>query len=271
MRKPANPSQSQAHMPTLTGHDACVIMGSDPEALRRLWRRKRGETSLNAEDLLAGELAKASVPANRALFERRTGRKVIAGECRLRHPKLRWMGAIFEGRLEDGALLEAKFAPASMLSVEKARTLFFPLIQHDLWVAQAAEAALSVVTTDGRWFEVVVERDPLFQHLLLTAEKKFLRCLESGEEPDLFLLEAPTTAVEPLTVVDMSHSREWAEAARQFRATAAAHAEHERARQQLAHLLPNDAFRGAAAGVAVERSPFGAVRYSLLAGDARHA
>jgi hypothetical protein len=28
--------------------------------------------------------------------------------------------------------------------------------------------------------------DPLYQHLLLTAERKFWRCVESGEPPRLF-------------------------------------------------------------------------------------
>jgi hypothetical protein len=141
--------------------------------------------------------------------------------------------------------------------------MFFATVQHDLWVAQAKAAALSVVTADGRWFEAGVDADPLYQHLLLTAEKRFLRCLESGETPSRFLLEAPTSEAAPLTIVDMSASREWAQAARQYRATARAHAEHEHARSRLAQLLPPEASRGAAAGVALERAPFGGLRYAL--------
>jgi len=189
------------------------------------------------------ELTKASVAANRAQFERQTGRKLAEGERRLRHPKFRWMGAVLDGRLEDGTLLEAKFAPASLTTAAGARQMFFATVQHDLWVAQAKAAALSVVTADGRWFEANVDADPLYQHLLLTAEKRFLRCLESGEPPSLFLLETPASEAAPLTVADMSASRDWAQAARQFRATARAHAEREHARSRLAQLLPPDAFR----------------------------
>ena len=255
---------------TITGMDARIIMGADEEALQKLWRRKRGQADPDPEDTLFSELAKASVAANRAQFERRTGRKVAEGEKRLRHPRLRWMGAILDGRLEDGTLLEAKFAPASLLTAASARAMFLATAQHDLWVAQAKVAALSIVTADGRWFEGTVEADPLYQHLLLTAEKRFLRCLESGEPPTRFLLEAAASEAAPLTVVDMSGSREWAQAARQFRATARAHAEHEHAKKRLAQLLPPEAFRGSAAGVVLERAPVGGLRFALMS-DAANA
>jgi len=74
------------------------------------------------------ELTKASVAANRAQFERQTGRKLAEGERRLRHPKFRWMGAVLDGRLEDGTLLEAKFAPASLTTAAGARQMFFATV-----------------------------------------------------------------------------------------------------------------------------------------------
>ena len=59
---------------TLTGQDARIIMDADEDALCRLWRKKRGEISTDPEEALVSELAKASLAANRAQFERRTGR-----------------------------------------------------------------------------------------------------------------------------------------------------------------------------------------------------
>ena len=261
MRKDLNGEPSTF---TLTGRDASIIMGFDDEALVALWQRKRGEGEKDRGPSLVGELAKASLAANKAAFERATGRKVVTGETRLRHPRLRWMGAILEGRLEDGALFEAKFVPGSDIEPLSARIAFLAHVQHDLWAAQAKVAALSILTGDGRWFETSIEADPLYQHLLLTAEKRFLRALEAGERPTRFLLEPPASEAAPLTVVDMSSSREWAQAAREFKMTARAHAEHERARARLAKLLPADVFRGAAAGVVAERVPLGPVRFSLI-------
>ena len=41
-------------------------------------------------------------------------------------------------------------------------------------------AALSVITGGGKWVEITINADPLYQHLLLTAERKFWRCVQSG-------------------------------------------------------------------------------------------
>jgi hypothetical protein len=32
----------------------------------------------------------------------------------------------------------------------------------------------------GKWVEITVHADPLYQHLLLTAEKRFWRCVMNG-------------------------------------------------------------------------------------------
>jgi hypothetical protein len=56
--------------------------------------------------------------------------------------------------------------------------------------ANSTLAALSVITGGGKWVEISISTDPLYQHLLLRAEKKFWRCVESGEPPHLFGAEA---------------------------------------------------------------------------------
>jgi hypothetical protein len=45
------------------------------------------------------------------------------------------------------------------------------------------EVVLSIITGRGKWVEIKLSADPLYQHLLLTAEKKFWRCVENGEPP----------------------------------------------------------------------------------------
>lgn len=261
-----------AHRPaTLTGADARIIMGADEAALARLGRRKRGEGEPESSEALVAELARASVAINRSWFERRSGRKLVEGASRLRHPKLRWMGAILDGRLDDGALFAARHLTHGALTVEQIQLAFQPSVQHDLWAAQARRAVLSVITGDGRWVEASIDADPLYQHLLLTAEKRFLRCLENGEPPSRFLLEPPPDPIAPLTVVDMSRSAFWAEAAGQFRSTARAHADHERARRRLSELMPAEAFRASAEGVVAPRAPFGGLSFMLIEGEAAHA
>jgi hypothetical protein len=51
-----------------------------------------------------------------------------------------------------------------------------------MWVVAARSAVLSVITGGGKWVEIKTYADPLYQHLIVTAERKFWRCVETGEE-----------------------------------------------------------------------------------------
>ncbi len=247
---------------TLVAADARIIMGADESALLGLWRAKRRDAE--RPDRLILELAKATEPINRALFEQRTGRRCVEGQRRLRHPAHKWMGAVLDGRLADGSLFEAEFSPTASLSPEAARAAFLAGAQHSLWVAQARRVVVSVLTGDGGWVAAAIDADPLYQHLLLTAEKRFRRCVETGEPPSLFLLDPPAKRASS-AVVDMSGSAEWAEAARAFRSTLSVSIQHERAREALERLAPREASSAFAEGVTVTRPPFGAPRVELLA------
>jgi hypothetical protein len=44
-------------------------------------------------------------------------------------------------------------------------------LQHNMWVTNAKMAALSIITGGGKWVEVAIAADPLYQHLLLTAHQ----------------------------------------------------------------------------------------------------
>jgi hypothetical protein len=55
-----------------------------------------------------------------------------------------------------------------------------------MWVVAARTAVLSIITGGGKWVEIKTNADPLYQHLILTAERKFWRCVEGGETPSLF-------------------------------------------------------------------------------------
>ena len=70
---------------------------------------------------------------------------------------------------------------------------------------------LSVITGGGKWVEIKTHADPLYQHLIVTAERKFWRCVESGEPPTLFGVEPPQPRIEAVRIVDMSSSNAWAE------------------------------------------------------------
>jgi hypothetical protein len=116
-----------------------------------------------------------------------------------------------------------------------------PQLQHNMWVTASRTAVLSIITGGGKWVEMTIPADPLYQHLLLTAEKKFWRCVESGEPPQLFGIEPPRPKIEAVRMVDMTASNAWAEFAALFRRTRQA-ARSTNNQGELA-LVPEDARR----------------------------
>jgi hypothetical protein len=123
---------------------------------------------------------------------------------------------------------------------------------------------LSVITGGGKWVEITTHADPLYQHLIVTAERKFWRCVESGETPRLFGVEPPKPRIEAVRVVDMSASNSWGEFAALFRDTRQAFLDHERAKGELKALMPEDAKEASGHGVRARRSKSGAVSFDVL-------
>jgi hypothetical protein len=140
-----------------------------------------------------------------------------------------------------------------------------------MWVVAARSAVLSVITGGGKWVEIKTHADPLYQHLLVTAERKFWRCVESGEPPRLFGVEPPRPRIEAVRIVDMSSSNAWAEFAAIFSGTRSAHLEHEQAKAELKKLVPQDAQQAIGHGIRAKRSKSGAISFDLLSGEGAHA
>jgi len=139
-----------------------------------------------------------------------------------------------------------------------------PQLRHNRGVANAGSAVLSIVTGGGKWVELTLRADPLYQHLLLTAEKKFWRCVENGETPRLFGIEPPRPRLEAVRIVDMTSSNSWAEFAATFRRTRSAFQEHEGAKADLKKLVPEDAKEASGHGLRAKRSKSGAISFDLV-------
>jgi predicted phage-related endonuclease len=248
------------------GSDAQVIMGSDEAALLRLWREKRGEAEpQDVSDNLIVQLGLVTESLNRQWFERNTGHVITDVQQRVQHPVIRWMAATLDGMVEKtGAIFEAKFMLPWSFSEVAAAEKYMPQLHHNMWVVNARMAVLSIITGGGKWMEITIPVDPLYQHLLLTAEKKFWRCIESGEPPRLFGLEPPRLRIEATRIVDMTASNAWAEFSGVFQRTREAHLEHENAKVELKSLMPEDAKEATGHGIRAKRSKSGAVSFELL-------
>jgi predicted phage-related endonuclease len=255
------------------GSDARIIMGQDEPALLRLWREKRGEiVPENLSANLIVQLGNVTEDLNRRWFETNTSQVVVDVQRHVRHPVLRWMGATLDGKVEaTGAVFEAKFMLPWSFSEEVALEKYAPQLQHNMWVVNARSAVLSVIPGGGKWVEIKTQADPLYQHLIITAEKKFWRCVESGKRPDLFGIDPPKPRIEAVRIVDMTSSNAWAEFAAIFSRTRDAHQEHERAKAELKSLLPDDAQQAFGHGIRARRSKSGAVSLDVLAKGDTHA
>jgi predicted phage-related endonuclease len=218
------------------------------------------------------QLGLATEDLNRRWYEANTGQVITDAQSRIFHPALHWMAATIDGRVQGSdTVFEAKFMLPWSFSEEAAAEKYMPQLQHNMWVVAARSAVLSVITGGGKWVEIPTCADPLYQHLVVTAERKFWRCVESGEPPRLFGVETPKARIEAVRVVDMSASNSWAEFADLFRSTRPAFLEHERAETELKALMPEDAKEAIGHGLRAKRSKSGAISFDLQEAEGNHA
>jgi predicted phage-related endonuclease len=257
----------------LGGSDARIIMGSDEPALIQLWREKRGEAA--PQDLsgnLMVQLGVATEELNRSWYERNTGRQVRDVQRHIRHSAIPWMAATLDG-IVDGteAVFEAKFMLPWSFSEAAAAEKYMAQLQHNMWVTHLRSSVLSIITGGGKWVEIAIPMDPLYLSVLVAAEKKFWRCVQSGETPHLIHVQPPRPRIEAVRIVDMSSSNSWAEFAALFRNTRGASLDHERAKSELKALMPEDAKEAIGHGVRGRRSKSGAVSFDVLETEAVYA
>lgn len=264
LKKPHNSASER--MSFIGGSDARIIMGDDQERLIRLWREKRGETApLDLSRELIVQLGTITEGLNRTWYERTSGHNVTDVQRKVRHPVHKWMGATLDGRVKQtGAVYEAKFMLPWNFSEEAAAGKHMAQLQHNMWVVAARSAVLSIITGGGKWVEITVHADPLYQHLLLTAEKKFWRCIQTGEPPVLFNIETPRPRLEAIKIVDMAASNSWAELAAMYLRTHEAHGQHETAKTELKKLVPEDAKEAVGHGIKAKRSKSNAISFEAL-------
>jgi predicted phage-related endonuclease len=255
------------------GSDARIIMCDDEAALIQLWREKRGDAE--PEDLsgnLIVQLGAATEELNRSWYERNTARRVTDVQRRMKHSAIPWMVATLDGIVEGtDAVFEAKFMLPWSFSEEAAAEKYMAQVQHNMWVTHLRTSVLSIITGGGKWVEITIPMDPLYLSVLVSAEKKFWRCVQSGETPHLVNAEPPRPRIEALRIIDMSASNSWAEFAALFCKTRSAFLDHERAKSELKALMPEDAKEAIGHGVKAKRSKSGAVSFDVLEMETAHA
>ena len=113
------------------------------------------------------------------------------------------LGLDASGALRDQLVAELK----GIGSAEEAATWAHRVLsaKGTLVAADDRSAVLSVITGGGKWVEITTHADPLYQHLIVTAERKFWRCVESGEPPALFGIDPPRPRIEAVRTRRYEH------------------------------------------------------------------
>ena len=255
------------------GSDARIIMGQDEKALLRLWREKRGEEGPpDLSGVLIVQLGVATEDLNRRWYEQNSGHRISDIQRHAIHRTIPWMAATLDGLVkETGAVFEAKYMLPWSFSEEAAAEKHMAQLQHNMLVAGVRKSVLSIINGGGKWVELSIEADPIYQTILIAAEKAFWRAVKTGETPALFDCEPPKPRIEAVRVVDMNASNSWAEFAGLFRDTRQAHADHERAKSELKGLMPEDAKEAMGHGIRAKRSKSGAVSFDLVEMEVGHA
>lgn len=234
-------TQDRRHF--LGGSDARIIMGKDEKALLQLWKEKRGEVpSPDLSGELIVQLGVVTEDLNRRWYERNAGKRIVGVQNRLFHRSIPWMAATLDGLVkETGAVFEAKFMLPWSFSEEAAAAKHMAQLQHNMLVANTRNSVLSIINGGGKWVEISVDADPIYQTVLIAVEKVFWHAVKTGEPPVLFEGEPPKPRIEAIRIVDMNVSNAWAEFAALYRETRSAHLDHERAKTELKTLMPMDA------------------------------
>lgn len=270
---PTHPNDQTTRHHFIGGSDARIIMGKDDKALLRLWKEKRGEVSgLDLSGELIVQLGLVTEDLNRRWYEHQSGHRIVAVQRHAKHRTISWMAATLDGLVEQtGAVFEAKFMLPWSFSEAAAAEKHMAQLQHNMLVAQTSKSVLSIINGGGKWVELSIESDPVYQTVLIAAEKAFWRAVKSGEPPVLFDYEPPKPRIEAVRVVDMNASNSWAEFASLYLETRIAHLDHERAKNELKALMPEDAKEAMGHGIRAKRSKSGAISFDLVELESAHA
>jgi predicted phage-related endonuclease len=203
--KMTKPGHKPDRMRFISGSDAQIIMGKDEEALLRLWREKRGEEApADPSSVLIIQLSRATEDLNRRWYEFNSGNHISCIQRRAVHRTISWMTATLDGLVkETGAVFQAEFMLRRSLPEETAADEHMAKLQHNMLVASAKKSVLSIINGGGKWIELWIDADPIYQTNLVAAEKSFWRSVKTGEPPALFDCEPPKSRVEAVRIVNI--------------------------------------------------------------------
>jgi predicted phage-related endonuclease len=250
---------------SIGGSDANIILSGDRDRIYRLWQEKRA--LIEPEDLsgkISVMLGSWTEAFNRQWYERLTGNRIIGAGTALTCPRHGWRTCTLDGIVEKGsAVFEAKHTNAFVKN-EEVLERYMPQLQHNMAVANADRAILSVIFGNARYETFEVASDWLYQLDLFKAEKSFLDAVLSGKPP---VAAPPPPAPRPVATRELSFqgNNAWASAAADWLENFSAAKAHAAACKSLKELIDEDVARAFGHGIEAKRSKAGAITIRTLA------
>lgn len=247
------------------GSDANVILSGKAEKILRLWREKRGEAEPeDLSDSLAVMLGCWTEAFNRQWFEKLSGETVREVGQSLTCSRYDWRRCTLDGVVESsGGIWEAKHTSAFARS-EEVLERYMPQLQHNMAVAGAETAVLSVIFGNHKYEIIEVGADWLYQLELLEAEAEFWDCVLTGKEP---VPVEPPPPPKPIGVREtcLEGNNAWASAAHDWLIHREAAKAHASATTLIKSLVEEDVARAFGHGIEAKRSKSGAITIRELA------
>jgi predicted phage-related endonuclease len=258
--RPKPPEWHAARRLGIGGSDANILINGDDAAIIRLWREKRGEAE--PEDLtwvLPVQIGIATEELNLAWFHHETQEIITLVNHMVTSRKHPFMRATLDAATATGAVVEAKHVnPYSNMDEVVAR--YTPQLTHNMVVAEADTAYLSVIKGTQEYFVQKVTLDPFYADALIEQEAKFWACVQSGESPrSLPPPPQPPKPLEDMRTVDMSKSNTWAVEAQNWLQNREAAKTWDSAAKSLKAATEADVRRAWGAGVEVVRNKAGSL------------
>lgn len=249
------------------GSDANILMAGDPERIHRLWQEKLG--LVEPEDLswvLPVQMGSATEGLNAAFCEHVTGRLVTDRNKPLVSVSHSFMRCELDGMTttEAGhpAIWEAKHVNA-FSNADEVKERYMPQLHHNMHVAGAKWAVLSLFLGTQKHEVIEVERDDGYMLALLDAEQRFWSCVTSNTPPAGFAPQVAPVPFEALRTVDMTGNNIWAMHSADWLANKDAAKAHENAAKALKSLIGNDVGKATGYGVQIKRNKAGSLMIAM--------
>ena len=242
---------------SIGGSDANILMSGDAQAVLALWECKTGRRD---PDDLSGVLpvvmGQFTEPLNAAWFEKQTGLSITRRGEALAHPEDEWRTATLDGAVND-AVWEAKHV-GSFWKDEAILAKYQPQLHHNMAVAGAVKAYLSVFKGNADWLHFEVSLDLSYAAAVRKAEWSFWMAVQADEPPVPYDAPQPPPA-DAMREVDMTLNNAWASFAADWLETRAHAKRFETATKEIKALVEADVKLATGHGIACSRSKAGAL------------